>query len=317
MRSKSVLCTGIIVTDHVCAPVDHMPSAGELVLTDKIELTLGGCAANVSTALAKLGIQANLVGRIGDDIAGDVIRQLLEKSGVSTAGLIRTSGIETSQTLIVNVLGQDRRFIHTYGSNSLFSAADIPIEPLSDIIYIGGYLLMKKCTPDELAPVLAKARQGGALVVLDVVTPGKADYQPWLKPVLPYVDYFLPNDHEGELITGLASPQAQASVFRDMGARNVLITRGDKGTLWSGEGVQIETGIFNVPFVDGSGSGDAFAAGLILGLLEGRPAMEVLQIASATGASCVRALGTTQGVFTRLELADFLRKNRLEQKMML
>jgi len=144
-----------------------------------------------------------------------------------------------------------------------------------------------------------------------VVTPGKADYLPWLEPVLPEVDYFLPNDHEGQLITGLSSPLEQARLFRDLGARHVLITQGDKGTLWLGDNLHLEADIFRVPFVDGSGSGDAFAAGLILGLLENRPPVETLTLASAVGASCVRALGTTQGVFTRAELDAFLAGNRL------
>ena len=47
MKSKSdVLCAGIIVADHVCHPISHVPAAGELVTTDKMLLTIGGCAAN-------------------------------------------------------------------------------------------------------------------------------------------------------------------------------------------------------------------------------------------------------------------------------
>jgi sugar/nucleoside kinase (ribokinase family) len=306
-----VLCSGIIVTDHVCAPVHHMPEAGELILTDTIDLTLGGCAANVSTALAKLGTHARLVGRIGDDIAGVVVKELLEKAGVNTSGLIRTEGIATSQTLIVNVQGQDRRFIHTYGGNSKFVAGDIALEPAPEILYLGGYLLMQGCKPGELAPVLKKARTNGSKTILDVVTPGKADYLPWLEPVLPEVDYFMPNDHEGHLITGLAKPIDQAKLFRKMGAKNVLITQGDKGTLWLGEDFHLESDIFRVPFVDGSGSGDAFAAGLILALLENKSPEVALTIASAVGASCVRALGTTQGIFTRTELDEFLASHHL------
>lgn len=309
--SARVLCSGIIVTDHVCAPVHHMPVPGELILTDTIDLTLGGCAANVSTALAKLGVAARLVGRIGDDIAGDVVKQLLDQAGVRTTGLIRTPGIATSQTLIVNVSGQDRRFIHTYGSNSRFVASDIPAQPGPEVLYLGGYLLMQNCKGEELATVFKKARASGAKTILDVVTPGKADYLPWLEPILPEVDYFLPNDHEGELITGHSSPAEQARVFRNMGARNVLITRGDKGTVWIGDKTHLESDIFRVPFVDGSGSGDAFAAGFILGLLENRSPEEILTMASAVGASCVRALGTTQGIFSRPELDAFLQANRL------
>ena len=56
---------------------------------------------------------------------------------------------------------------------------------------------------------------------------------------------------------------------------------------------------------------DAFAAGLMIGLLRGLPSDECLQLGSALGASCVRAIGTTPGVFTRVESEEFLRTNRL------
>jgi sugar/nucleoside kinase (ribokinase family) len=64
--------------------------------------------------------------------------------------------------------------------------------------------------------------------------------------------------------------------------------------------------------VDGSGGGDAFDAGYIYGLLHGWPPEECLRVASALGASCVRAIGTTPGVFTRVECEQFLRDNQLQ-----
>jgi sugar/nucleoside kinase (ribokinase family) len=66
-----------------------------------------------------------------------------------------------------------------------------------------------------------------------------------------------------------------------------------------------------MPFVDGTGGGDAFAAGYIDGMLRGLDAEGCLRNGSAVGASCVRAIGTTTGVFTRLELEAFLRDNPL------
>ena len=69
--------------------------------------------------------------------------------------------------------------------------------------------------------------------------------------------------------------------------------------------------MFQVPFVDGSGGGDAFDAGFIHGLLHRQSPRECLRLASALGASCVRAVGTTLGVFTHKECSDFLAQNTL------
>ena len=52
-QRADVLCCGIIVADHVCSPIAHVPAAGELVMADKMLLTIGGCAANAAVDLAK------------------------------------------------------------------------------------------------------------------------------------------------------------------------------------------------------------------------------------------------------------------------
>ena len=70
------------------------------------------------------------------------------------------------------------------------------------------------------------------------------------------------------------------------------------------------------PFVDGSGGGDAFNAGYIVGLLEGRSELDCLKLASAVGASCVRAVGTTAGVFTRAEAEEFIGRHELAVELL-
>jgi sugar/nucleoside kinase (ribokinase family) len=175
------------------------------------------------------------------------------------------------------------------------------------VLYLGGYLLMPGLRPDELAEVFAEARRRGVQTVLDVVTPGKADYLPQLRVLLPHVDVFLPNNHEGEMITGESDPLRQADVFRGMGAGTVVITMGGAGAVLAQEGLQLRSGVYSVPFVDGSGGGDAFDAGYIYGLLQGSGPEDCLRVASALGASCVRAIGTTPGVFTRAECEAFMK----------
>jgi sugar/nucleoside kinase (ribokinase family) len=305
-----VLCAGIIVADHVCTPISHLPEAGELVLADQMLLTIGGCAANVAVDLVKLGASASAAGRVGGDVFGRVVADMLRERGVDVSAVRTTPGLDTSQTLIVNVAGQDRRFIHTFGANAVFRASDIPFAPCR-VLYLGGYLLMNEVHPEELRSVFAAARRGGAKTVLDVVTPGPADYLPRLAPVLPEVDVFLPNDHEAQLITGEREPLAQAERFRALGAKTVIVTLGDRGSVLVTQGKRLRAGSFRVPFVDGSGGGDAFAAGYIDGLLHGLDAEDCLRRASAVGASCVRAIGTTTSVFTREECDAFLRENEL------
>jgi sugar/nucleoside kinase (ribokinase family) len=220
---------------------------------------------------------------------------------------------DTSQTLIVNVVGQDRRFIHTFGANAEFSAADIPRKRVAQcrVLYLGGYLLMPKVCQEELVPIFAAARQTGAKTVLDVATPGPAEYLSRLEQLLPHVDVFLPNNHEAELICGESDPLRQARFFRRLGAGTVVITMGGEGAILLSDETQLRVGVYTMPLVDASGGGDAFDAGFIYGLLNDMSPEDCLRVASALGASCVRAIGTTPGVFTRPECEAFLRENQL------
>ena len=311
MPRGAVLCAGIVVADHVSSPISHLPEAGELVLADELILTIGGCAANVAVDLCKLGVNATVAGCVGDDVFGRVVADMLRERAVDVSALRVRPGQTTSQTLIVNVKGQDRRFVHTFGANADFSPQDVVLEEGCEVLYLGGYFIVDRVRPDDLASLFARARGKGIRTVLDVVTPGPGEYLPRLAPVLPHTDVFLPNDHEAKLITGLGDPVAQAEKFHAMGAKTAIITMGEGGSILVGDGVRLRAGTYHMNFVDGTGGGDAFAAGYIAGMLRGGGPEECLRMGSAVGASCVRAIGTTAGVFTRGECEAFLRDNVL------
>ncbi len=318
-RQIEVVSAGIIVADHLCEPIDHVPEPGELVAADRLVLEVGGCAANVAVDLAKMGVTASVCGCIGEDPFGDFLIQMLNERGVATTGIRRTDKADTSQTLIINVRGQDRRFIHCFGANAHFRAEHISRQLVANakVLYLGGYLVMPSMEPAALAELFAEARRQEVRTVLDVVVPehlavNAAAIMEQLRPVLAETDVFLPNEDEARLITGRSDPFEQAEVFRDAGAATVVITRGDAGAMLVADGVRLRAGAFQIEYVDGSGGGDAFDAGYICGLLRNYDYRGCLELASALGASCVRAVGTTPGVFTRQECEQFLKQHKLE-----
>jgi sugar/nucleoside kinase (ribokinase family) len=308
-----VLCAGIVVADHVSTPVPHLPAAGELVMADGMLLTIGGCAANAAVDLAKMGVRAAIVGRLGADVFGRIVTDMLREGGVDVSAITASATAATSQTLIVNVQGQDRRFIHTFGANAEFAATDIPLELVQrcKVLYVGGYLLMPGMRQEDLVPVFASARAQGVKTVLDVAIPAPGAYIGRLEKLLPHVDVFLPNHHEGELISGEKNPLRQAEFFHALGCGTAIVTMGGEGAVLVQKGRRLRCGVYSVPYVDASGGGDAFDAGYIYGLLRGMGPEDCLRVASALGASCVRAIGTTPGVFTRPECEAFLREQTL------
>lgn len=307
----AVICAGVVVADHLSSPISHLPEPGELVPADDLILHIGGCATNAAVVLAKLGVRAQVRGRVGADPFGRFIAETLRAHGVDPAGLLVDPARATSQSLIINVRGQDRRFVHSFGANAGFEAADLdaaarPDLPTPTVLYLGGFGVLPALDPDALAERFAAARARGTITVLDVVIPGPGPHRDALRRVLPHVDVFLPNADEAAIILEVADPARQALEFRDMGARRVIVTRGDRGSIVVSEAHRLRVGTYPVPFVDGTGGGDAFTSGYIAGLVAGRPELDCLHLASAMGASCVRAVGTTAGTFTRPEADAFV-----------
>jgi sugar/nucleoside kinase (ribokinase family) len=308
-----VVCAGLVVADHVCPPLDHLPRASELVLVDELVLNIGGGAANTAVDLARLRVTAAVRARVGDDVFGRFVIETLRAHQVDTRALLIDPTFATSQTLILNVRGDDRRFIHSLGANLEFSSADIDqvLDPPPRVLHIGYFLILPGLDALGLAERIARARKSGTKTLLDVATPGPGNYLEPLCTVLPHTDVFVPNTDEAALILGEEDPVRQARIFHDMGARRVVITRGEHGLISVSDEQSLRIGAYPVDFVDGSGGGDAFNAGYIVGLLEDRSELDCLKLASAVGASCVRAVGTTAGVFDRSEAEEFLRRHEL------
>ena len=308
------LCAGILFADHSCKPIERMPEAGELIPTEGMQLGMGGCASNAGLDLAKVGVEVGVAGCVGDDVFGQFIIDQLQAGGVNTDGIHRLDGEGTASSLVINVKGQDRRFISTPAANTKFTVGHIPpawVEQ-AKVIYIGGYLMMPGLETDALAELFRRARAAGTKTVLDVVLFGQRDYWPALELVLPETDVFLPNDDESTLLTGLTDPVEQAERFREKGADTVVITCGDDGCILLGESLRMRCGVYPTEFIGGTGSGDAFDAGYIAGMLTGEDPAGCLRWGSALGASCVRSIVATESVFTREEAEVFMREHELK-----
>ncbi len=315
-QGNEVVCTGILVADHVCTPMAALPPEGHLVAVDEMYLLTGGCAANVAVNVAKQGIGVRVVGKVGDDYWGRFVRDDLAARGVDTGEIAVSAREQTSQTMILLCQGQDRRFVHTFGANRDLRAEDIRRDLLvgSRVLYVGGYLVLPGLLPPDLAELFRWCREQGIRTVLDVVIPTGYQYGGELEPVLPHTDVFLPNNDEGELLTGEADPLRQIQAFRRMGVDTVVVTLGGDGLLYSqGEPVW-RAGHFPSKVVDQTGAGDAFCAGFIAGMVQGRDLAGCVHYGSALGTSCVRSIGCYQGVFDGETAARFLAENPLNAR---
>lgn len=276
-------------------------------------MAIGGCASNVAVDLARLGRKVAVVGCIGPDASGRFVRETFEEARVDCGQLRVAHGWQTSATLVVNVKGEDRRFIHATAANGAFRGDQVTAELIASttILYVGGFLMVPGLRGDAVGNWFRMAREAGVRTVLDVVISDPRDGWNELQKVLPWTDVFLPNNDEARLLTDLDDPCRQAEWFAQAGAKTVVVTCGSRGAVLLEKDRRLRSGTFPVDFVDGTGSGDAFAAGVIDGLLQNATSDRCLEIGSALGASCVRQPGATTGVFDREELNAFLASHRL------
>jgi sugar/nucleoside kinase (ribokinase family) len=297
-----VLCAGILVGDLFVPPLPRLPAAGELLVTDDFLMGAGGCAANVAVVLSKLGVGSRVVGKVGRDSFGDFVTSSLAGFGIDVSFIGRSETVSTAKTVIVPVAGDDRRYIHTVGANAELTGRDFGSGAMSgvDVVYLGGYLLLPGLHPGAVVDLFEAAHRAGARTLLDVVLPGDTQASmDDLRSILPSVDFFLPNDDEARQLTGEQDPERQAACFNDAGAETVVVTMGSEGLLVrTATDARLLTAP-SVEVVDGSGAGDAFAAGLIVGILEDWQMERALRFASEVGALACTALGCSAGIRDR------------------
>ena len=296
-------CGGILVKDTFCGPLPALPRPGELVAVEAIRTKAGGCAANVAIDLGKQNLSADLVGCLGRDAAGETLVKTLQASGVNCDRLTYTADYPTSETVILLVEGEDRRYVHTFGANRAFTVHHIDDAWLSalDLFYLGGLFAMPGIHADELLTLLHLCREQNVITVVDVVLPTQFQCTGEMRKLLPYIDWFLPNDTEAAVLTGRSDPWEAMQLLRSWGGQGLVITMGERGALGMYRDESWRCGAYPWRAVDPSGAGDAFASGLITGIVRAWDFPRSLMYASALGASATRAVGTTDGVLTEAE----------------
>jgi sugar/nucleoside kinase (ribokinase family) len=306
-------CAGILVQDMFCGPMAALPPEGALLALEHMPTKAGGCAANVAIGLAKQGVSVDVVGCLGSDSAADFLLKIYALHGVGCAKVVRAARLETSRCVILLVQGQDRRYLYFDGANRAFSIDHIDREWLSQlkVFYLGGLFVLPGIDSLQLIELLEFCRAACVTTVVDVVIPQFLSGMSTLTQLLPLIDVFVPNEDEARAFTGLTDPLDQLRALEGAGAHTVIITRGNMGAVASRDGRRWRCGAYQMPVIDPSGSGDAFASGVIRGVLGGWSLPQTLRYASAVGASVTRAAGTTDAIFSADEAESFVREHPL------
>ena len=291
-----VVCLGILVADVIARPVEKLPAAGTLTLLDEISLHGGGCALNTATALVRFGLQAAAVGKVGCDPFGDFILGLLDERGVQD-GVMRDGAVPTSSTVVLVDKQGERTFLHLPGANGALRSEELDRELLFSgrALHVAGALVMPMLDGEPTAALLAEARERGLLTSLDTVWDASGRWERVL-PALPHLELLTASLAEARAISGEDEPAAVAAWLRSHGARRLALKLGADGCFVAEDGFAEHVPAQRVDAVDGTGAGDAFAAGLLYGLLAGWPLDRAATLANAAGALATTVVGASDGV---------------------
>jgi len=303
-----VLCLGIFVADLLAKPIEKIPERGKLELFDHMELHTGGCANNTSIGLARLGISAGAMGKIGTDGFGDFVLRRLNENNVDTKGMIRTNDANTSMTFVMIAPDGERTFLHYIGANATIKDQDVSYELVkkSKILHVAGSFLMPGFDGEPTARVLKKAKEIGITTSLDTCWDSQGRWLKLIEPCLEYIDIFLPSIDEAAMISGKEKPEEIAKFFLDYGIKIVGLKMGLDGSYVRTKDDELRAPAYKVETVDATGAGDAFVAGFLTGIINGWELEKTTKLANATGAACVTAIGTTAGLRSLEETMEFL-----------
>lgn len=267
------------------ATVARLPGPGETVPGSTFFEYPGGKGLNQAVAAARAGASVAFVGALGEDAAATTLRAVMDEDGIDSSH-VTTVPVATGRALIgVSTTGENS-IIVVAGANGTVTAHDIPDARV---------VLTQLEVP--LAAVERALRAGRAAGAITVLNP--APVQPIDASVLQWCDIVVPNEHEVELLGGVAHLLAA-------GAGAVVVTMGSRGAALHTADSVIHIEPFSVVPVDTTGAGDTFSGSLCARLAAGDDLPAALRFASAAGALCTTKAGAVPSIPCRGEIETLL-----------
>ncbi|WP_248959323.1 ribokinase [Sphaerisporangium perillae] len=272
--------------------VDRRPAPGETVLGSDLSTYPGGKGANQAVAAARLGARVSLLGRIGMDAHGRLLRESLERDKVDL-GHLRESAAPSGVALISVGPRGDNSIIVSPGANARLSEQDVA--EAAELLRSAPVVSLQLETP--LPTVLAAAR-AARRVVFNLSPPA-----PVPDELLALCDPLVVNEHEAAMVLGVPAPPArQAKALLELGPRSVVVTAGAEGAV-----VADRSGVTSIPsprveVMDTTGAGDAFTGALAWRLAMGDDLATAAGFAVRVGAATVRRAGAQSSYPTLAEV---------------
>jgi len=289
---------GLYILDVLGRPVTRIPDRGDVVFIEEIRLTVAGTAGGTVVDTAKLGLKSLAVGAVGDDEKADWMLMTLQKHGVDISAMQRLSGVPTSATILNVRPNGDRPALHVRGASDHFDVPPAMYDAVFDapIIHLGGTGLLRKLDGPASVTLLREAKARGRSVSFDLIA-ANAETAAIVKPLLPFIDYFMPSIEEARDMSGQSTPGDCARFYLDHGATACVFTLGSEGAFYAHkDGTRLASPAYDITVVDTTGCGDAFDAGFITALHHRMDVETSLRFAQASAGLVASGLGSDAGI---------------------
>ncbi len=314
MRKIEVVGLGALNLDTIYR-VERILEDGETVVRESAVFP-GGSAANTVYGLAKLGSSTGLIGAIGDDAEGKLLRDDLQKAGADTARIKVKPGAKTGSALCLSDELGSRSIYVLPGANSLLDIDDKDIDYVNraKLLHISSFtddrqLKVLSELMDKLGPDTKVSFSPGALYT------GKGLEA--LKSILARTHILFLNYHELRQLTG-DEVSTGAEICLEQGCQIIVVTLGKGANYKSIDAnsyimcAENEYLVTSVPVEtqvsDTTGAGDAFAAGFLYGCLKDKGLEECGQLGDMVARFSITKTGARQGLPTLKELSQSYRQ---------
>jgi fructokinase len=280
----------------------------------------GGAPANVAVAVERLGHEAAFIGQVGEDPFGRYLAEVLHAEGVDLRGLKFTTQARTALAFVSLQPDGERSFAfyRNPSADMLMTAEDVNLDVIDDgkIFHFGSITLIDEPVRSATLRAAQYAHSKGLLMSYDPnlrlsLWPNEAAARQGMLTGLAYAHIVKVNDEEVEFLTGSGDV---SSLWREQ-IQIIVVTHGAKGsTVYTRDQRSYQEG-YPVDTVDTTGAGDAFVAGMLVGILEHwgshvKNIESIFRFANAVGALATTHKGAIPALPMRAQVDAFLRVPR-------
>ena len=269
---------------------------GYKILIEEVRFDTGGSGTNTGVAFARLGLKTAWIGKIGSGTNSQRIINAMKKEKVDTSLVKRDKEDRTGFSVILDAYRHDRTILAYKGSNDDLSIKDIDFGKLkAKWIYLGSMMGKAFGTIEKVA---AYAHKKGIKVAFNPSAYLAKKGKGFLGKILKNVDLLVLNKEEAEYLVGKKSMDEMLKALRNMGPSIPVITDGKNGShAYDGRYVYAIIPP-KVKVVETTGAGDAFASGVVAGLILKGNIEEALQLGQKEAESVIAHPGAKNILLT-------------------